>query len=141
MKTAIKMVIILLSLFVSLNATNIVKVESQEQIFIKQKSGAIKAKILFDKNFKDSYEIEGVYKHSKLLNGKNKVEILWTKILKDKSSINIKKPLESTLVTTKDIESNSVFKAQGDLKSLNSDFIRQIEIKYFFLSNYKYKIC
>jgi len=121
MKTAIKMVIILLSLFVSLNATNIVKVESQEQIFIKQKSGAIKAKILFDKNFKDSYEIEGVYKHSKLLNGKNKVEILWTKILKDKSSINIKKPLESTLVTTKDIESNSVFKAQGDLKSLNSD--------------------
>jgi len=125
MKTAVKIVILLLSAFISLtanaNVKDIVKVESQDQILIKEKNGVVKAKILFDENFKDSYDIEGIYQHSKLLNGKNKVEILWTKIQKDKSTINIKKPLNSTLVTKEDIKPKSIFKAQGDLKSLNND--------------------
>jgi len=126
MKTITKIVIMtLLSAVVVFSATestkDIVKVESQDQILIKEKSGGVKAKILFDKNFKGSYNIEGVYKHSKMLNGKNKVEILWTKIQKDDAIINVKKPLTSTLVTLEDIKSKSIFKAQGDLESLNND--------------------
>lgn len=121
MKTIIKMVIVLLSLFVSLNAKDIVKVELQEQISVKEKKGEVKAKILFDKNFKGSYEIEGIYKYTKLISGKNKVKILWTKVQKDKSTINIKKPLSSTLITSENIELKSIFDAKGDLKSLNND--------------------
>jgi len=121
MKTIVKMVIILLSMVISLSAEDIVKVESQDQILIKKKAGSINAKILFDENFKGSYDIEGIYKQSKLLSGKNKVQIVWTKIKKDNSTINIKKPLSSTLITIEDIESKSIFKAQGDIKSLNND--------------------
>ncbi|WP_324171105.1 hypothetical protein [Sulfurimonas sp.] len=121
MKVIIKTVIILLSLFISLNAKDVIKVESIDSMFIKNKNGKVTAKILFDKNFKGTYEIKGVYKPTKLLSGKNKIDILWTEIQKGKATIRIKKPLNSILVTSTNIEANSIFKAQGDIKSLNND--------------------